>query len=206
MVAGSLLTANTPETLSLVLIDPKRTAFGILANSPFLRRPIVFPSDEDLLGVLDDLVEEMERRFAAMERIQVTDLRKYNERQGKPLARIVCICDEYADLVLADSRKGKEVERRIGRLGAKGRAAGTHLILATQRPSRDVVRGVIKANRNARVALHVNEKLESRIILEQPGADSLLGKGDLFFKDLGTAIRLQAPLISDAALKRAARC
>ncbi len=206
MVVGSLLTANTPERLSFVLIDPKRTAFGIMANSPFLRRPIVFPSDEDILSVLDDLVEEMERRFAAMEKNQVNDLGKYNEAQWKPLPRIVCICDEYADLVLADSKKGKEVERRIGRLGAKGRAAGIHLILATQRPSRDVVRGVIKANMNARVALHVNEKLESRIILEQAGAETLLGKGDLFFKDLGTAIRLQAPLISDADLKRAARC
>jgi len=206
MVVGSLCTANTPERLSLVLIDPKRTAFAVLTKSPFLRRPMVFPSDEDILRVLDNLVEEMERRFAAMEKMQVKDLKQYNEGQTKPLPRVVCICDEYADLVLVDSRRGKEVERRIGRLGAKGRAAGIHLILATQRPSRDVVRGVIRANMNARVALHVNERLESRIVIEQPGAETLLGKGDLLFKDLGPAVRLQAPLISDADLKKAARC
>jgi S-DNA-T family DNA segregation ATPase FtsK/SpoIIIE len=107
---------------------------------------------------------------------------------------------------MADSKRGKEIEQRVARIGAKGRSAGIHLILATQKPSRDIVKGVIKANLNARVALKVNERLESRIILEQSGAETLLGKGDLLFKDLGPAIRLQSPLISDEDLKKAAKC
>jgi len=188
----------------LVLIDPKRTAFSILANSPFLKWPIVYPSDEEILSVLDALIEEVEHRFSLFAGMQ--DLRQYNATQSHPLPRVVCICDEYADLVLADSKRGKEIERKIARIVAKGRSAGIHLILATQRPSRDVVKGVIKTNLNARVALKVNEKIDSRIILDQDGAETLLGKGDLLFKDLGPAIRLQSPLISDEDLKRAAKC
>jgi len=206
MVVGSLCTSNSPKTLGLVLIDPKRTAFPTLAGSPFLHRPIVYPADENILSVLDGLTQIMEERFNLFERAQVKDLRQYNLTRPEPLPRVVCICDEYADLILMDSKIGKEVERRIGRIGAKGRAAGVHLILATQRPSRDLVKGVIKANLNARVALKVNERLDSRITLEQAGAETLLGKGDLLFKDLGPAIRLQSPLISDEDLKRAARC
>ncbi len=207
MVVGTLCAFNTPKTLALVLIDPKRNALPALASSPFLYRlrPIVFQAD-DILPLLDELAQEMENRYVLFERRQVKDLKKYNEVQAEPLPRIVCICDEYADLVLADSKRGKEMERRIARIGAMGRAAGIHLLLATQRPSREVVKGVIRANMNARVALKVNEKLESRIILEQNGAETLLGNGDLLFKDLGPAIRLQAPLISDEDLRRAARC
>jgi S-DNA-T family DNA segregation ATPase FtsK/SpoIIIE len=204
MAMGSLCAVNTPQTLGLVLIDPKRIAFSALAASPFLRRSIVYPGDEDFLMVLDELIEEMERRFGLFGGAQ--DLRQFNTGQTVPLPRIVCLCDEYADLILADSRKAKEVEQRIARIGAKGRAAGIHLILATQKPSRDIVKGVIKANMNARVALKVNERIDSRVILEQAGAETLLGKGDLLFKDLGPAIRLQAPLISDRDLKAAARC
>ena len=204
MVAGSLCAANTPETVTLVLIDPKRSAFSSLAASPFLGRPVVYPSDEDILSVLDSLVEEMEHRFSLFEGVQ--DLKQYNATRSNPIPRIVCICDEYADLVLADSRRGKETEKRIARIGAKGRSAGIHLLLATQKPSRDIVRGVIKANLNARVALKVNERIDSRIILDQGGAETLLGKGDLLFKDLGPAIRLQGPLIKDEDLKWAAQC
>jgi S-DNA-T family DNA segregation ATPase FtsK/SpoIIIE len=206
MVVGSLCAANSPKTLSLVLIDPKRTAFSLLQNSPFLRRPIVIPAEEDALLVLDDLIEEMEKRNKIFQKARVSDLKKYNESGSSRLPRIICICDEYADLILSDSRRGKEVERRVGRLGAMGRAAGVHLILATQRPSKDIVKGVIRANLNARVALKVNERIDSHIILEQPGAEALLGKGDLLFKDLGKAIRLQAPLISEKDLKRSTGC
>jgi hypothetical protein len=204
MAMGSLCAVNTPQTLRLVLIDPKRIAFNILSTSPFLHRPIVYPGDENFLMVLDDLIQEMERRFDGFGGAQ--DLRQFNAGQAVPLPRIVCFCDEYADLILADIRKGKEAEQRIARIGAKGRAAGIHLILATQKPSRDIVKGVIKANMNARVALKVNERIDSRIILEQQGAETLLGKGDLLFKDLGPALRLQSPLISEKDLKKTARC
>jgi S-DNA-T family DNA segregation ATPase FtsK/SpoIIIE len=204
MALGSLCAINTPQTLRLVLIDPKCMAFSALAASPFLRRPVVYPGDEDFLMVLDELIEEMERRFGLFGGAQ--DLRQFNTGQTVPVPRIVCLCDEYADLILADSRRAKEVEQRIARIGAKGRAAGIHLILATQKPSRDIVKGVIKANMNARVALKVNERIDSRVILEQAGAETLLGKGDLLFKDLGPATRLQSPLISDEDLKAVARC
>ena len=206
MVAGSLCVSNTPQSLSLVLIDPKQTAFPLIHESPFLLRPVIYPSEVNILSVLDELIREMEKRYLLFEGKQVKDLKKYNEAQAGLLPRVVCICDEYADLVLADSKEGKEMERRNARLGAMGRAAGIHLLLATQRPSREVVKGIVRANMNARVALKVNEKLESRIILEQNGAETLLGNGDLLFKDLGPAIRLQSPLISDEDLKQAARC
>ena len=206
MVVGSLCAANTPKMLSLVLIDPKRTAFFMLSSSPFLLLPIVIPAEHDVLAVLDQLIREMDRRYSLFQKSQVTDLKTYNNSLREILPRIICICDEYADLVLADAKKGKEVERRVGRIGAMGRAAGVHLILATQRPSKDIVKGVIKANMNARVALKVNARIDSHIVLEQPGAETLLGNGDLLFKDLGKAIRLQAPLISDIDLKLAARC
>lgn len=206
MVVGSLCAANTPGTLSLVLIDPKRTAFPALASSPFLLRPIVIPAEHEVPAVLDQLILEMDRRYSLFQKIPVTDLKSYNNSIRERLPRIICICDEYADLVLADPKKAKELERRIGRIGALGRAAGVHLMLATQRPSKEVVKGVIKANMNARVALKVNARIDSHIILEEPGAETLLGKGDLLFKDLGKAIRLQAPLITDAELKKAAGC
>jgi DNA segregation ATPase FtsK/SpoIIIE-like protein len=206
MVVGSLCAANTPKTLSLVLIDPKRTAFFMLSSSPFLLLPIVIPAERDVLAVLDQLIREMDKRYSLFQKAQVTDLKVYNNPPRDILPRIICICDEYADLVLSDAKKGKEVERRIGRIGAMGRAAGVHLILATQRPSKDIVKGVIKANMNARVALKVNARIDSHIVIEQSGAETLLGNGDLLFKDLGKAIRLQAPLISDTDLKQAARC
>jgi len=202
---GSLCAANPPARLRLVLIDPKRTAFSVLRGSPFLDRPLVYPADEPILSVLDDLIREMEARYARFERAGVEDLGAYNAAQPTPLPRIVCVCDEYADLVLIDSKGRRDVERRIGRLGSKGRAAGIHLVLATQQPSRDVIGGVIKANLSARLAFKVVAPIESRIILDCAGAESLLGAGDLLFKDLGPPVRLQAPLISDEELKQAAR-
>jgi DNA segregation ATPase FtsK/SpoIIIE, S-DNA-T family len=206
MAIGSLCAAGQPASLQLILIDPKRTAFSVLCDSPFLRRPIVYPSDEDVLSMLDDLVAEMESRFGLFEGAQVKNMEEYNARAAETLPRLICVCDEYADLVLAGTKRAREIERRVGRLGAKGRAAGVHLILATQRPSRDVVTGIIRSNMNARVALKVNEKIESRIILDQGGAEQLLGSGDLLFRDLGPPVRLQSPLIQDAELRQAARC
>jgi S-DNA-T family DNA segregation ATPase FtsK/SpoIIIE len=206
MVVGSLCLTHTPKALSLILIDPKGNAFPAISDSPFLSRPIVSQIDESLLALLEEMIRAMEDRYRLFEKVQVKDLKQYNESQPKLLPRLVCICDEYANLVLADSRKTREIEPKIGRISAMGRAAGLHLFLATQKPSRDIVKGVIKANLNARVAFRVNERLESKITLEQPGAETLLGKGDLLFKDLGPAIRLQSPLISDRDLKAAARC
>jgi len=206
MVVGSLCLTHNPKSLSLILIDPKGNAFPAISSSPFLYRPIVTQIDEGLFALLEEMIRAMEDRYRLFEKAQVKDIKQYNESQPKPLPRLVCLCDEYASLVLADPKRTREIEPKIGRISAMGRAAGLHLFLATQKPSRDIVKGVIKANLNARVAFRVNERLESKITLEQPGAETLLGKGDLLFKDLGPAIRLQSPLISDQDLKKAARC
>lgn len=174
-VLASLLASNRPETLRLVLIDPKRTAFGLCEGAPFLWRPVVYPDETDIIEVLEALVDEMEARYRHLAAHQVDDLRAYNVRADHPLPRILCLCDEYADLVLGDRRRRQEIEARVARLGAKARAAGLHLIFATQRPSREIVKGVINANLVARVALKVTRPIESRLILSDPGAATLLG-------------------------------
>jgi DNA segregation ATPase FtsK/SpoIIIE-like protein len=118
------------------------------------------------------------------------------------------VCDEYADLVSAGKSIRRDVETGISRLGAKARAAGIHLLVATQRPSRDIVAGTLKANMSCKVALKTQSAIESRIILEESGAENLLGHGDLLFADIGKPIRLQAPYLSEserAQIMRAAQ-
>lgn len=184
---ASLVETNSPDTLELVLIDPKRNAFTAWKDCPHLRTPIVFPDETPVLGVLDDLIAEMESRYARM--THVDDLAGLMRKDGGSIPRIVCVCDEYADLVAGSGMK-KEIECRIERLGSKARAAGIHLILATQTPRRDIIRGAIKANLPTCVALRVASNIEARI-LEAPGAELLLGNGDLLFKSIGPPARLQ---------------
>ncbi|MBN2370103.1 MAG: DNA translocase FtsK [Vicinamibacteria bacterium] len=200
-MTASLLAVNRPETLQLVLIDPKRTAFGPFAVSRFLRREIVYPSDDDVTLVLSDLIEEMERRYRVMSEAGASDLTAFNRDALHPCSRIVCLCDEYADLILRDRRQRQTLEDQVARLGSKARAAGIHLVFATQRASREVVRGVIDTNFSARVALRVAKEIDSRLIIEHPGAATLLGNGDLLFKDLGEPVRLQSPLVSENDLQ-----
>ena len=197
-IAGLLLT-NTPRTLRLVLIDPKRNAFSDLKNSSFLYREdsIVYPPEHSAVEVLEALIEEMESRYRNFEKYRADDLQQYAQRSGDRKPRIVCVCDEYADLVSTDKRVRKEIENSISRLGAKARAAGIHLILATQRPSRDIVSGVLKANMSCKVGLRVQSLIESRLILEVQGAEKLLGYGDLLFCDVGDPVRLQSPFLPE---------
>ncbi len=195
-VAG-LIGSNTPETLRLVLIDPKYNAFSWLRDSPFLLRPIVHPNpSEPVSEVLAKLADEMERRYRLMHESGSDCLAEHIERTGKPLPRIVCVCDEYADLILSDKDERKAIEVQISRLGAKARAAGIHLILATQQPSRNVIHGALAANIPARVGLQTNSAIESRMLLNESGAETLLGRGDLLFKDIGDPVRLQSPYLS----------
>jgi S-DNA-T family DNA segregation ATPase FtsK/SpoIIIE len=187
---ASLIETNTPDTLQLVLIDPKRNAFTAWRGCGHLRVPVVFPDEVSVIDVLDDLVEEMEARYARME--DVDDLAGLIRQEGASTPRIVCVCDEYADLVTGSDVK-KQIEQRIQRLGQKARAAGIHLILATQTPRRDIISGAIRANLPTYVALRVTNPIEARI-LGTPGADLLLGNGDLLFKSIGAPVRLQAVL------------
>jgi hypothetical protein len=186
---ASLVETNSPATLQLVLIDPKRNAFTAWRDSEYLREPIIFPDELSPVAVLHGLIEEMEARYKRMADADVDDLCDLVHREGRTTPRIVCVCDEYADLI-EHSDDRKQVEAAIARLGAKARAAGIHLILATQTPRRDIVSGTIKANLPACVGLRVSSGAEARII-ETPGADLLLGHGDLILKTIGEPQRLQ---------------
>lgn len=196
---ASLLASNSTATLKLALIDPKRSAFGAFSGSSYLWQPVVYSeSVEELLG---GLVEEMERRYDVLSRTRVDNLAEYNATGASPMPRIVCVCDEYADLLLADKKRRETMENLIARLGAKARAAGIHLVFSTQRPSRDIVKGVIDANFGGRVALKVVRPIESRIILDETGAETLLGRGDLLYKDIGSSVRLQGLFVTRRELE-----
>jgi DNA segregation ATPase FtsK/SpoIIIE-like protein len=192
-----LIHSNSSRTLRLVLIDPKRTAFNEFERSPYLLTPesLVFPDARPVEGVLKELVSEMERRYVSFQEAGVDSVDRYRDSTRQILPRIVCVCDEYYALISGDSKKRKEIETQVSLLGAKARAAGIHLILATQQPSREVVKGVLDSNIPARVGLMMVKKEESKMLLGQGGAENLLGKGDLLYRDVGDPIRLQAPLL-----------
>jgi energy-coupling factor transporter ATP-binding protein EcfA2 len=201
-IAGILL-ANTPDTLRLVLIDPKRNAFTELKGSPYLYGPksLVYPPEDSALDALEALIEEMEKRYRRFSSEAASDLTELHAKTGEVLPRIVCVCDEYADLI-ADRTTKKQLEAAITRLGAKARAAGIHLIIATQYPDRNTVGGALKMNLGGRVCLRTTNHIQSNMIINQSGAEKLLGKGDLFFLSIGEPVRLQAPYLSAEARAR----
>jgi energy-coupling factor transporter ATP-binding protein EcfA2 len=194
-LAGLVLT-NSPATLQLLLIDPKRNAFHRLRHSPFLYCPLVFPDEQPVANVLAGLADEMDRRYHLFSENGDDSINSWVERTGESMPRIFCVCDEYADLILVDRPTRQLIEQQITRLGQKARAAGIHLIIATQQPGREIIRGVLDANIPARVGLRMQKAIESKMLLNLPGAENLLGRGDLLFKDVGEPIRLQAPYLS----------
>jgi DNA segregation ATPase FtsK/SpoIIIE-like protein len=196
-LAGLLLT-NTPETLRLVLIDPKRNTFAAMRGSRFLLPPfdIIYPDERSTADVFSDLGDEMDERYRRMQAAGCDQRDEFVRRADEPMARIVCICDEYLDLINRGRDERRAVERQVFRLGAKARSAGIHLIIATQQPSRQVIKGALDANLPARVGLKMNRDIESQMLLGCRGAENLLGNGDLLFKDIGDPVRLQAPLLS----------
>lgn len=196
LIAG-LIAANTPESLQLVLIDPKRNAFKFLSDSPFLFCPIVYPDERPAASVLEDLAQEMDRRYELLGEKGDDSIDSYSRRTGKKLPRIFCICDEYADLISGDKKTRKAIEQQIVRLGQKARAAGIHLIIATQYPSREIIKGVLDSNIPARVALRMQKPIESKMLLNHNGAETLLGNGDLLFKDVGEPVRLQGAWLGE---------
>jgi DNA segregation ATPase FtsK/SpoIIIE, S-DNA-T family len=194
-IAGLILT-NTPDTLRLLVIDPKRNAFHALRSSPFLWRRLVFPDEQSAPDVLEELTAEMDARYRKLDGADSID--QLAARSNQHLPRIVCVCDEYRDLISRSRAERKLIEAHICRLGAKARAAGIHLILATQQPSRDTIKGPLDSNIPARVGLKMGKSLESNMLLSEAGAEKLLGHGDLLFKDIGRPRRLQAPLLTEA--------
>lgn len=194
-IAGLIVT-NTPATLRLLIIDPKRNAFHALRHSPYLWQPLVFPDERSVVEVLRDLVSEMDSRYRQLD--GADSHAQLVARTDAPLPRIVCVCDEYRDLISRGRTERKQIEELICRLGAKARAAGIHLILATQEPRRETIQGPLDSNIPGRVALWMQKAQESRMLLSDNGAEKLLGHGDLLFKDVGPPRRLQAPLLTEA--------
>ena len=182
----SILYKAKPDEVKLVLIDPKKVEFSIYKNIPHLMAPIV-TTPKDAAGALQAAVEEMERRFEVFEEIGVHDLKGYNEiTKNDPdmpyLPQIVIIIDELADLMMTAP---DEVETAICRIAQKARAAGMHLIVGTQRPSVDVVTGLIKSNIPSRIAFTVASQVDSKTILDYAGAEKLAGRGDMLFAPIG---------------------
>ncbi len=191
----SLLYKNSPDNLRLLMIDPKMLEFSIYNDIPHLLTPVITKAKQAIVA-LNNMVNEMERRYEMMSDTRTKNIENYNEKMlkegGKIFPYIVVIIDELADLMMTS---GKDVEYSIARLAQMARAAGIHLIVATQRPSVDVVTGLIKANLPSRISYRVGQKIDSKIILDQQGAESLLGRGDMLFTPPGAIglVRLHAP-------------
>ena len=196
----SLLYKATPEEVRLIMVDPKMVELGIYNGIPHLLIPVV-TDPKKAAGALQWAVVEMMKRYRAFSEIGVRDLASYNAHAAKTddmekMPQIVVVIDELADLMLVAA---KEVEESICRVAQMGRAAGMHLIIATQRPSADVITGLMKANIPSRIAFAVASSLESRIILDTTGAEKLVGRGDMLYFPLGSGKpqRVQGCLISD---------
>ncbi len=203
----SLLYKSGPEDVKLIMIDPKMVELGIYNGIPHLLIPVV-TDPKKAAGSLQWAVTEMMRRYKAMSDAGVRDLESYNsimenEEEGTKLPQVVVIIDELADLMLVAA---KEVEESICRIAQMGRAAGIHLIIATQRPSADVITGLMKANIPSRIAFAVASAMESRIILDTQGAEKLVGKGDMLYAPIGTGkpIRVQGCFVSDSEVEAVA--
>ncbi|MFU8819533.1 MAG: DNA translocase FtsK 4TM domain-containing protein [Desulfurivibrio sp.] len=196
----SILYNATPAEVRLLLVDPKRIELSCYENIPHLLHPVVV--DPKLASrALQWAVREMERRYQLMEEARVKSLAGYNQEAEEKLPLIVIIIDELADLMMVSSR---EVEDAVARLAQMARAAGMHLILATQRPSVDVLTGLIKANFPTRMSFKVSSKIDSRTILDGSGAEHLLGAGDMLFMPPGTSKlqRIHGAYISEAEIAR----
>ena len=198
----SLLYKNSPDELKFVMIDPKQLEFSIYNDIPHLLTPVITDSKKAITA-LNAMVKEMERRYKLMSKMRVKNIEGYNKKVSKEerMPYIVIIIDELADLMMTS---GKDVEYAIARLAQMARASGIHLIVATQRPSVDVVTGLIKANLPSRISFKVGQKIDSKVILDQFGAESLLGRGDMLFTPPGIVglIRLHAPFASEEEIEK----
>ncbi len=197
---SSLLFRTTPEEVRLILADPKRVELSVYREIPHLLTPVILDSDK-MLPTLQWCVKEMERRYKLFQNAGAKDIDAYNEISGfQALPKIVLVVDELADLMAAAAN---EVEKAIVRLAQMSRATGIHLVLSTQRPSTDVLTGLIKANVPCRIALNTTSGVDSRVIMDQPGAEKLLGRGDMLYlpPEASSPRRIQAPFISMMEIK-----
>ncbi|MBK6794756.1 MAG: DNA translocase FtsK [Anaerolineales bacterium] len=204
-LAACLAMNNTPEELRMVMIDSKMVELIRFNGLPHLYGKVETNLDR-ILGVLRWVVVEMEHRYRLLEAMHARDLSSYNKKvtrsaDGQPLPRIVVLIDELADLMMSAP---DQTEHNLVRLAQMARATGIHLVVATQRPSTDVVTGLIKANFPARLAFAVASGIDSRVILDYTGAESLLGRGDMLFlnPEVGTPVRAQGVMITDIEIER----
>ena len=194
-IVASLLLTKTPDQMRILMIDPKRVELTPFNGIPHLMAPVIVDVDE-VNSALRSLMREMFRRYKQMEEVGTRNIAGYNAKAPDPLPYLVLIVDELADLMMAG---GFEVEQNLVRLAQLGRATGIHLVLATQRPSVNVVTGLLKANIPARVAFAVASQVDSRVILDMVGAEKLLGKGDMLVlsPDSPKPRRVQGTLVYD---------
>jgi len=199
-----LLYQNTPNEVRLMMVDPKTVELAVYNGVPHLLSPVITEMDR-VVGVLQWALREMERRYQLFADNTVRNIQRYNEKAaasgGKPLPYIVFVIDELADLMMVSP---EEVEDSICRLAQLARAAGIHLVIATQRPSVDVITGLIKANFPARIAFMMTSQIDSRTILDTAGAEKLLGRGDMLYlpPDAPKPIRLQGASVSEPEIER----
>jgi DNA segregation ATPase FtsK/SpoIIIE, S-DNA-T family len=203
-ILSSILMQATPNDVRLVLVDPKQVELNHYENVPHLLTPVV-TSPRLAANVLSNLIGEMESRYGIMSQARarsLVELNRVREKKGEaPLPHILCVIDELADLMMVAPA---EVEDSIIRLAQKSRATGIHLVLATQRPSTDIITGTIKVNIPARIAFAVSSQTDSRVILDQGGAEALLGQGDMLFRGAGTSKleRVQGAFITEDEIAR----
>ncbi len=195
----SLLYRHTPDRCKFILIDPKMLELSTYEGIPHLLCPVITEAKK-AASVLGWVVKEMESRYRLMTKEGVRNIDGYNSKHKLPMPYIVVVVDEMSDLMLV---AGKEIENYIQKLSQMARAAGIHIIMATQRPSVDVITGTIKANFPTRISFQVTSKIDSRTILGEQGAEQLLGKGDmLYMSSANRIIRIHAPFVSDIEIEK----
>jgi len=196
-----LIMSMSPDQLRLILVDPKTVEFAPYSDIPHLMVPVVTDVSK-VVGVLTWATEEMQNRYKRLKKVGVRNIKEYNEKMGyTEMPYIVIIIDEMADLMLTT---GVDVENKVVRIAQMARAVGIHLILATQRPSVNVITGLIKANIPARIAMTVSTSIDSRVILDQVGAEELLGRGDMLYKspEKSHPTRIQGLYCSNQEIER----
>ena len=195
----SLLYKHTPDRCKFILIDPKMLELSTYEGVPHLLCPVI-TKEKKAASVLGWVVKEMESRYRLMTKEGVRNIDSYNAKHQLPMPYIVVVVDEMSDLMLV---AGKEIENYIQKLSQMARAAGIHIIMATQRPSVDVITGTIKANFPTRISFQVTSKIDSRTILGEQGAEQLLGKGDmLYMSSANRIVRIHAPFVSDNEIEK----
>jgi len=197
----SILFKSSPQEVKLILVDPKRVELTLYQGIPHLLTPVVTDM-EKAPSVFKWAVVEMENRYKKFEEARVQNIDAYNEKAGfQSMFYIIIIVDEFSDIMMQDPAG---VEKSIVRLASLARATGIHLILALQRPTTNVITGLIKANIPARIAFNVTSNVDSRVIIDQPGAEKLLGKGDMLFlgRDMSKPIRLQGAFVSNGEIQK----